>query len=152
MRRTIVSFPLNHFRTLSSTLSLNRVITAIAILFLPLLYFYPAVKGELALVQGDGWAANLGLRILTGKMLAQGLFPLWNPYLFGGMPLLASIYPGVLYPPNWLFVLFRPEIAMTMVVITTYHLAFIGTYRYARALRLNRFSALIAGIIFTFGG
>jgi len=130
----------------------ERALTTLVIVLLPLFYFYPAVKGELALVQGDGSAANLGLRILMGQFLAQGQLPLWNPYIFAGMPPLASIYPGALYPPNWLFALFPPGVAMNLVVITTYHLAHAGAYRYARSLGINRIGAIITGVTFTFGG
>lgn len=130
----------------------ERALATLVIALLPLLYFYPAVKGELALVQGDGWTANLGLRILTGQSLAQGQLPLWNPYIFAGMPLLASVYTGALYPPNWLFALFPPGVAMNLVVITTYHLALAGAYRYARSLGINRAGAIVTGVAFTFGG
>src|SRR5262245_47201815 len=130
----------------------KRSLATLVIALLPLLYFYPAVKGDLALVQGDGWTANLGLRILTGQLLTQGQLPLCNPYIFAGMPLLASVYPGALYPPNWLFALFPPGVAMNMVVITTYHLALAGAYRYARALGVNRTGAIVTGVAFTFGG
>ena len=68
------------------------------------------------------------------------------------MPLLASIYPGTLYPPNWIFAVMSPGIAINLVVISTYHLAIIGSYRYARALGLNRIAALLAGMVFAFGG
>ncbi len=130
----------------------EKRIVIVVLLLLPLIYFFPAVKGSLALVQGDGWTANLGLRILTGRMLSQGMMPLWNPYIFAGMPLLASIYPGVLYPPNWIFAFLPPGIAVNLVVITTYHLALVGAYRYARAIGSNRIGGVITGCMFTFGG
>ncbi|MCI0389325.1 MAG: YfhO family protein [Acidobacteria bacterium] len=129
-----------------------RALATLVIILLPLLYFYPAVKGELALVVGDGWAGYLGIRILTGQSLAQGILPLWNPYIFAGMPLLASVFAGALYPPNWLFALFPPGVAMNLVVITTFHLALAGAYRYARSLGINRTGAIITGVAFTFGG
>lgn len=122
------------------------------IIIIPLVYFYSALKGDLVLVQGDGWTANLGLRLLVGKFLQQGEIPLWNPYIFSGMPLLASIYPGSLYPPNWIFVVLSSGIAINLVVITTYHLAILGSYRYARALGFDRVAALLVGVMFAFGG
>jgi hypothetical protein len=126
-------------------------VTAVLAL-LPLLYFHEAARGAVALVQGDGWTANLGLRILTGEFLTQGMLPLWNPYIFGGMPLLASIYPGVLYPPNWLFAILPPGVAMNLVVITTFHVALIGAYHYARCIGCERAAALVTAIGFAFGG
>lgn len=130
----------------------KRAITTIAIILTPLIYFCSAVKGSLALVQGDGWTANLGLRILVGELLKNVEIPLWNPYIFSGMPLLASIYPGSLYPPNWIFALLSPGVAVNLVVITTYHWAIIGSYRYARSLGFSRSEAFVTGITFAFGG
>src|SRR5262249_33237093 len=86
------------------------------------------------------------------QMLRDGHLPLWNPYIFAGTPLLASAYPGALYPPNWLFALLLPTAAMNVVVITTYHLAIIGTYLYGRRIGMTRIRALVAGVAFTFGG
>ena len=129
-----------------------RLLAAAVLLILPPLYFYPALIGNIALVQGDGWSQNLGVRVLIGRMIASGHLPLWNPYIFAGTPLLASIYPGALYPPNWVFALLSPGAAMHLVVITTYHIALIGTYLYARKIGITRAGALIAGIAFTFGG
>jgi len=129
-----------------------RILTAATLILLPLIYFFPAVIGKIALVPGDGLTQNLGVRVLIGQMLRDGYLPLWNPYIFAGTPLLASIYPGALYPPNWLFALFSPVTAMNIVVITTYHLTIIGTYLYARRIGVTRIGALIAGVVFTFGG
>lgn len=130
----------------------SRVIVASLLALIPLLYFYPAVLGRVLLAPGDAWTQSLGLRVLIGQMLAQGELPLWNPYIFAGMPLLASIHVGALYPPSWLFVFLPPGVAMNAMVITTCHLSLIGTYLYARRIGANRTGALIAGIAFTFGG
>jgi hypothetical protein len=144
-------------RRLASALSQSpsalrqRLAVAALLALLPLLYFYPAALGQLSLVPGDGWTQNLGVRVLIGQMIAQGTLPLWNPYIFAGTPLLASIYPGALYPPNWLFALFSPGVAINLVVITTFHLALIGSYLYARCIGAGRAGALITGIAFTFG-
>jgi hypothetical protein len=130
----------------------TRILFASTLILLPLIYFFPAVIGAITLTPGDGLTQNLGVRVLIGQMLREGHLPLWNPYMLAGTPLLASIYPGALYPPNWLFALFAPTTAMNIVVITTYHLTIIGTYLYARRIGMTRVGALIAGVAFTFGG
>jgi len=127
-------------------------VAAVILFLLPLIYFYPALTGEVALAQGDGWTQNLGVRVLIGRMIGSGDLPLWNPFIFAGTPLLASIYPGALYPPNWLFAIFSPGVAMNLVVITTYHLALIGTYLFGRKLGMSRTGALVSSVAFTFGG
>lgn len=135
-----------------SNRSLVRLIVAATLVLLPLIYFLPAVKGDIVLAIGDSWSYSILLRMLLGQMIAQGTLPLWNPYTFAGMPLLASVQPGVLYPLNWFFAVFSPGVAINIVVITTYHIALIGSYLYARALRLGRMAALVTGLTFTFSG
>ena len=130
---------------------MSKKALAITILaLLPLLYFYPVITGAVALLQGDGWKQNFPLRALAGEMWRAGTPPLWNPYVAAGAPLLASVYPGVLYPPNWLFIILPPLLAMHLVVITTYHLALIGSYLYARRIGLGRLSSIVTGVVFTF--
>ena len=130
----------------------QSIAIGITLLLLPLIYFFPAVLGKVTLAPGDGWTQILGIRVLIGQMLAQGKLPLWNPYIFAGMPLLASIQPGALYPPTWLFALLSPQVAMNVLVLTTYHLALFGTYLFARRIGCTRIGALIAAVTFSFGG
>lgn len=128
------------------------IAVAITLFLLPLVYFFPAVMGQVTLAPGDGWTQIFGIRVLIGHMIAQGELPLWNPYIFGGMPLLASIQPGALYPPTWLFAVLAPKVAMNVLVLTTYHLALFGTYLFARRLGCHRIGALIAAVMFSFSG
>ena len=130
----------------------SRVPVIAALLLMPVIYFYPVITSHVTLLPGDGWTQIFGIRMLTGKLIAQGMLPLWNPYVFGGMPLLASIQPGALYPPSWLFAIFTPRAAMNVMVITTYHLALIGAYLYARRIGADRTGAIISGLAFAFSG
>lgn len=129
-----------------------RWLTALILIAIPLLFFYPALLGQVVLMPGDGWVQNFGVRVLAGKMLASGQLPLWNPYIFAGTPLLASVYPGVLYPPNWLFAILPPVAAMNAVVLLSYELAIIGSYLYARKIGSSRTGAIIGASLFTLGG
>ena len=130
----------------------SRLLVSLSLLFIPLIYFYPVLLGKVFLAPGDGWSQNFAVRALTGQMLLDGHLPLWNPYIFAGMPLMASLVAGAFYPPNWLFAILPPGLAMNVLVITTYHLALVGTYLYARRIGVERIGALIAGVAFTFGG
>jgi hypothetical protein len=137
---------------LSSLLLSKRISVAVILTLLPLLYFYPAVLGQVILMEGDGWYYNLSTRILAARMIAQGIPPLWNPYICAGMPLLASIQPGAIYPLNWLFAILSPGVAMNAVMIAAYYLAITGAYLYARRIGIGRVGAIITATIFTFGG
>src|SRR5687767_14133348 len=85
-------------------------------------------------------------------MIWHGQAQLWNPLIFGGSPLLAGLQPAALYPPTYLFAVMSPKLAMNVMVITTYHLAFIGAYLYARRIQINWVGALITGMGFAFSG
>lgn len=130
----------------------SRLLVFVLLLFLPLIFFYPAVTGQVAMAPGDVWISNLGVRVLLGRMIAAGQLPLWNPYIFGGMPLLANVYTGALYPPNWLFAVFSPATALNLLQITTFHIALVGTYLFTRRCGRGRLSALVTAIIFSFSG
>ena len=43
--------------------------------------------------------------VFANQQLQQGRLPEWNPYARAGAPLLATSVVGLLYPPNWLFLL-----------------------------------------------
>jgi Bacterial membrane protein YfhO len=138
--------------TIKEKISKNKALSAAALIAIPLIYFYPVLLGQVILAPGDGWAQNFPMRVLAGQMIARGQLPLWNPFIFAGMPLAASVYPGAFYPPNFLFAILPATLAMNIVVLVTYYLALIGTYLYSRRIGISRTGALIAGIAFTFGG
>ena len=66
---------------------------------LALLYPGAVFRGE---VFASGDAANSDAFTLAGdRSLAEGHYPLWNPYLFAGMPSFGSLaYARYLYPPS----------------------------------------------------
>src|SRR5262245_4934245 len=130
----------------------SSILVALALFLIPLIYFYSAILGRVVLAPGDGWAQNFGVRALAAEILRDGHLPIWNPYIFAGMPLMASVYGGAFYPPNWLFAVLPAGMAMNVIVITSYHLALVGTYLYARRIGIERIGALLAGVAFTFGG
>ena len=45
-------------------------------------------------------------RALTAEMVQKGQMPLWDPYAYCGMPLLANLQTAVFYPFTQLFYLF----------------------------------------------
>ena len=130
----------------------SRVRMALFLALLPLVYFHEAIVGPLILAQGDGWHAVVGLRDLLGQMLSHGELPLWNPYLFGGMPLLADIYAAVFNPLNWIFAFAPPRFSMNFVVLVSFEIGIAGAYRFARNLGLERLSASVTAIGFGFSG
>jgi hypothetical protein len=112
----------------------------------------PLLRGELLMMRQDGLVYFFLIKMLIGEMLAQGQAPLWNPYLFGGMPLLASIAPGALYPLNWVSALLPPMTAMTLTTCASYFLALSGSFLFGWRLGLPRTGAMVTAVSFTWGG
>src|ERR1700731_748496 len=61
---------------------------------------YPALTGRfLVNPHSDQYIAGYAFREFGASTLrATGHFPLWNPYLFGGMPYIAAMHGDIFYP------------------------------------------------------
>ncbi len=118
--------------------------TAIVVSVLPLLYFYPATLGKLIISPDDGVIFNIPMRVVVANLIHAGHLPLWNPYMFSGMPLFGAAQAGVLFPLNWFYLIFSIPVATNLMMLSTYVLAALGAYLYAR-----RSGASIAGAAIT---
>lgn len=88
-----------------------------------------------------------------GARLREGELPLWNPYLFTGVPFLANSQTGVLYPPNWLAMALPSARAYAWSAALHAALAAVGAYAFGRAaLGVGRPGALATATAFAFGG
>ena len=85
-------------------------------------------------------------------MLAAGHLPLWNPYVFSGIPLLGDGQTAMFYPPNWLFFLLPGETALNLVVLLQFSIAGVGMFAFARTLGLWRIPAFVAALAYMFCG
>jgi Bacterial membrane protein YfhO len=87
---------------------------------------------------------NVPLRVAVANLLHAGYLPLWNPYIFCGMPLFGAAQAGVLFPLNWFYLAFSAPVATNLMMLSTYAVAALGAYLYAR-----RSGASIAGAVAT---
>ncbi len=90
--------------------------------------------------------------VVPARMLADGHLPLWNPYVFSGIPLLADGQTAMFYPPNWLFFVMPAETALNLVVLLQFSIAGVGMFAFARTLGLWRSPAVVAALAFMFCG
>ena len=132
-------------------LSRDRL-AALAVSLAPVLYFLPAVLSGSVLCPDDGTIFNTPLRVAAADIVLGGSLPLWNPYLFGGMPLLAAAQGGVLFPPNWFYLAFRPQAATNLMVIATYTVAALGAYLYARRAGASVAGSVVTSLAWQWGG
>ena len=85
--------------------------------------------------------------------LRDGQIPLWNPYLFLGVPFLANPQAAVLYPLHWPLSWLTAEQALVWSALLHVWLAAGFTYILGRrSCGLSRPGAWLAGAVFGLGG
>lgn len=70
--------------------------------------YYPLLFTNRVLATGDILLYFYPYREAVASALRQGHIPFWNPYLFGGAPLLANPQAAVLYPLHWPLIWLSP--------------------------------------------
>jgi hypothetical protein len=114
------------------------------------------------------WPLGLTNRVLAGvdaftyfqpywayrdAVLTGGHIPLWNPYLFLGVPFLANPQAAVLYPLHWPLMWLPAERALIWSALLHTWLAAGFTYTFARrSLGASRLGAWLAGLLYGLGG
>lgn len=82
----------------------------------------------------------------------QHTFPLWNPYIMAGQPLVANAQPALFYPPNWLLFRYSVGAAANARLVFNILVAGLFTFLFARRLRVSLPGALLAALSFAFSG
>src|SRR5579885_136738 len=88
----------------------------------------------------------------------HGEFPLWDPHVWAGQPLLGQMQPGAAYPLNWPLFLapFKNGhihlLWMNLYYILTHFLGAAFCYLLCRDLRLSRAASILSGIVFALAG
>ena len=111
--------------------------------------FMPAGGGDLASLYFPTYGH-------VAEQIQAGNLPLWNPHTYSGMPLLADVQTGLLYPPNWIFYLLAVEGhyygALLWLLLTHYWLASVFMYLLMRDLGVSRLGSLVGGLVFAYCG
>lgn len=91
-------------------------------------------------------------KALTAEMLQKGEMPLWNSYVFCGMPLLANWQSAVFYPFSLLFYFF--DFAAGLKVFHLIQLFLAGTFAYlfAKKQGFNPASCAVIMLVFALNG
>ena len=84
--------------------------------------------------------------------LAQGHLALWNPYLFGGSPFFGYLQPGLVYPPNWLYLAWPLPFTINFQVALHIFLAGCFAFLWINKREEDTIAGLLAGFMFMFGG
>ncbi len=146
---------------------------------LPLALFWPVTVGGRSLIpfdilyQFEPWRAfadQVGVGLPHNELLADLLLenyawkrfvvesfqarqlPLWNPYIFAGMPFLASGQHSVLYPFSVLFLVLPVWQAYGWFTVLTLAVAGVNMYALLRVLGAEHRAALLGGLVYQGSG
>lgn len=87
------------------------------------------------------------------SVLNRGELPYWNPYTFGGAPLLANMQSAVFYPFDWALMLTFPmERFYGLSLWLHLCLAGIGAYLLSKKCGVDAFPAMLAGVAYGLNG
>jgi len=136
------------------TFQVGKDLCALAtLLALTLIFFWKITFTNLILVGLDVFTYFYPYKAYAAELIRQGHLPLWNPYLFMGVPFLANIQTALFYPLNFpLYWLPVPKMITCSIVLHVF-LAGLFAYFYARlSLGLGRWGAWLAAAVFAFSG
>lgn len=115
-------------------------------------YFYrPLLLGETFFFR-DLQLIFLPAKQIWSELLRSGEPPFWNPYLHGGVPLLADIQNSSFYPSSLLYLFLSPPAALSLELVLHCLAAAASAYLLARCLGLSPAAAFMAGGVYAFCG
>jgi hypothetical protein len=91
-------------------------------------------------------------RSFLKDQLAQGHFPLWNPYLLGGQPFFADLQNMMLYPPNYLTLPFSIPAGLTLFIALHWVGAALGMRLWLLTLGLGERASRVGALVFALSG
>ena len=122
------------------------------LVLLNLIFFGDALFTDKTFFVRDVSFFHYPLKRLVTEAFTQWQWPLWNPYIQLGQPLLANPNTMALYPTQILFQLLPFQIAFDLHFVLHCLLAGIASFCLGRTLGLSRHSAFLSAGIYNFSG
>lgn len=137
--------------------------------------FRPRAPTLLALALLTAWILLLCLPMFTGKFLVNpssdqmwtgvpfrwfgagewrrtGHLPLWNPFMFGGLPFVGAMHGDIFYPTAWLRLVLPIDIAMNLGFAVHCVLAGLFAYLFFRVLKISWTGSVVGGLAYQLSG
>ena len=139
------------FERFESIARWKRAAVAAAILVIVLFILVPDVIFQNKVFFVPDTQAPLSFTAVGEEALKSGTYPLWNPYLFCGMPSFASLaYTPYVYAPSFITYLLQHYLRFPEMTWLLFHylMAGVGMYLLARSLGARSSASILAGITF----
>lgn len=160
---------------------LQNLWPAIAILIVVAIFFYPVWLKQEVPIPGDmivgvyfpwldyKWGYPIGvpvknpittdvvsftfpMQMLAIDLMKQGHWPLWNPLILTGTPLLANFQSAPFSPTNFLYFIFDKLDAWSLQIMTQIFLAALFLYFLLREFGRSKIASILGGLFFAFAG
>jgi hypothetical protein len=117
-----------------------------------LLFFNRMLSCHDVFIERDLSAFFIPPKLLWVRLMRSGIFPWWNPNQYSGIPLLAALQPGVLYPPHLLYLFLPFPVVWNWLIILHFLLAGISVFLLLRYLKSSETGAFVGAVIFMLSG
>ena len=102
---------------------MNKKLIAVVLLFIiAILYFAPVIFSRNTFISRDIYMFYNPKHFFSAENIKQGVLPLWNPYLAGGVPFQANVQSCVFYPLSLLFYLLPFQLGYKYFIVIHYFL------------------------------
>jgi hypothetical protein len=141
-------------KTYGQNSSWQHFFFVVALFLVSLLYFHSLITTTHTL-NNIHYLDNLAFlsHSIEQAISKYGEFPLWNPYTFGGIPLI-GIPEHAMLDINILVLLLSREVylSMNIAIILYFFIAGLGMYLLAFSFTNNKLAAFISALLFMFNG
>lgn len=118
-----------------------------------LLVYAPLLLTNRVLATGDAFTYFTPYRDYANAALSAGRLPLWNPYLFLGVPFLANPQTAIFYPLHWPLIALPAAQSLLAALALHLWLTGMGAVVYGRQVaRLGWLAAVTIGLIWSLSG
>ena len=115
--------------------------------------FFPALFLDQSLVHGDNLHHGYAILKFHSRVIHEGYSPFWTDLVYGGHPIFAESQGGLSNPFNYIVAwLLPPEFGHNFIHYLSMIALGIGTYGFARTLKISPESAIFAAIAASFSG
>ena len=114
--------------------------------------FLPVAVLGRVFFHGDIQAYFYPYHLWPAALLKNGVPPLWNPFAFSGIPLLADGQTALFHPASWLFFVLPAGTALNYSILSQFSLAGVGMYWLLRTLGLRPLPACFGSAVYMFSG
>lgn len=116
------------------------------------IFFHKVLFGHQVFFFGDTLLQRVPSMVFWKQQILSGHLPLWNPYIFAGVPHFADLSTNTLSPFNLIYLLIpNPFTALSILAFLEILLTSILMHVYLRT-HINNISALFGAIVWSFSG